>query len=412
MYDKAGMFGGGRRRETRVSGTAVAPLKTSQPHIRPEESTPEVAWTGVFRGFSGYAKANREIVLRAANTLRVSTTHAIDPRDHDEYQLQRIDLHGRVGVSKDAPRVRFFGPSKEPENKHSILYTMMETGSVHPEMVALIDQNYNEVWTPTRWNADAFRRGGVKAPIRVMPLGVNPHVYRPGSGSGVPPCELLTTARACEVEQPEGFVFVYCFLPSFRKGLDVLLPAFERAFGNDPDVSLVLAVTHWQKPMLDPDIARTRESGYRSRVHVLSGLMSEQAMADLYRSCDAYVCASRGEGWNLPMCEAAACGLPVIAPRNTAHEELLDESTGYLFDTEGEAPWPGAQSVSPWYEGQTFSVLGERSVEHLATLLKKVREDRTDVAERAGRFCDQVRSKHTWDRAAAHVVERILEIKT
>jgi glycosyltransferase involved in cell wall biosynthesis len=110
------------------------------------------------------------------------------------------------------------------------------------------------------------------------------------------------------------------------------------------------------------------------------------------------------------MCEAAACGLPVVAPRNTAHAELLDDSTAFLFDPEGTAPWPGTQSVSPWYEGVHFSVLGERSRKQLAEQLRRARHDRAEAEARGGRFCDLVRSRYTWDRSAAHAVERLLEI--
>lgn len=409
MYDKQGMF----RREQRRLARPVAPVSSLPPAtapIRAASGEREVVWHGVFRGLSGYAKANREIALRVANTLRLSAVEALDPPDYDPYGLERVQLHKRVAVSKHAPQVRFFGPAqKEHEDRYRVLYTMMETETVHASMIRLMNGLYNEVWTPTQWNADAFRRSGLELPTRIMPLGVNPHVYRPGPRSPLPPCTLLTTPRAGEEEVPEGFLFVYCFLPSFRKGLDVLMPAFEAAFGGDPSAALVLAVTHRPSFLEDPDLDRPKKD-YKSRIYCLTGNYTEREMARIYRSCDAYVTASRGEGWNLPMCEAAACGLPVVAPRNTAHAELLDDSTAFMFDAEGFAVWEGGQKVSPWYEGAQFSLLGKRSRAQLTEQLLRVRSDRREAAARAVRFGDIVRSKHTWDRAAGHVVERLLEI--
>jgi glycosyltransferase involved in cell wall biosynthesis len=396
-----------RRLAKPVAPALVSPPSTPTIHADPKQA--EVVWNGVFRGFSGYAKANREIAMRVANTVRLSVVEALEPPDYDDYGKRRAEFHKHVAVSKHAPQVRFFGPAQETVDRYRVLYTMMETETVHKGMIRLMNEQYQEVWTPTKWNADVFRRCGLDLPVRTVPLGVNPHVYRPGPGGKLPESLLLTTERAGEREVPGGFIFVYCFLPSFRKGLDVLLPAFEEAFGGDPEVSLVLAVTHRPSFLKDPDLDNHR-TDRKSRIYMLTGNFNEQEMARLYRSCNAYVTASRGEGWNLPMCEAGACGLPVIAPRNTAHAEILDDSTAFMFDAEGSALWPGLQTVSPWYQGVEFSVLGNRSRAQLVEQLRRVRTDRQEVENRAGRFCDLVRSKYTWDRSAAHVVERLLEI--
>lgn len=43
-----------------------------------------------------------------------------------------------------------------------------------------------------------------------------------------------------------------------------------------------------------------------------------------YFCADAFVTTTLGEGWGLTISEAAACGLPVVAPRNTCIEEVLE----------------------------------------------------------------------------------------
>jgi hypothetical protein len=47
---------------------------------------------------------------------------------------------------------------------------------------------------------------------------------------------------------------------------------------------------------------------------------------------------SRGEGWDLPMTEAAAAGLRLIAPRHTAYLTYLDAEVAQLIP----ATWPQA----------------------------------------------------------------------
>lgn len=349
---------------------------------------------------------------RVANTVRVSATPVTEIPFKDDYARERTDFFRRVPISPRAPYLRFSGPAVEPEEeeprRYRINYTMQETLTIHSEMVEWMNLYYDEVWTPTQWNANVFRASGVRTPIRVMPLGIDPHVYKPGARGEVPESELITTKDAGTFDTPSGFLFIYVFLPSYRKGLDFLFPAFEEAFSDDPNVGLVLAVTH--NTMKDPWLD-TMHTHLRSRIWKLTGYFTDHQLADIYRSCDAYVCPSRGEGWNLPMMEAAACGLPVVVGRHTAHLDLVDDKHGYLFDTEGQTESPEGSSISRWYDGVPFAQYGCRSHAQLVRFLRTIRGGAPDVKEKAARYKDKVRTHYTWDRAASLVTERLLELQ-
>jgi len=404
MFDVRGQFGVPQAAPRAAARFTVPDVESP---IFSKDDRPEAVWEGVFYGLSGYAKSNREVALRTAGSVVLSIVHAIEPQDYDAYQRARVDLHRRVAVSSSAPQVRFFGPVVDRTKRHKALWTMMETECAHPTMVGLMNDHYDECWTPTKWNADVFKASGLEIPVKVVPLGVDPHTYRPDGPRRLPECRLLTTRHAGAREVPEGFVYIYVFLPSFRKGIDVLLPAFEAAFANDPDASLVLAVTHSTLQDFEVDLPRPE---MRSKVYILKGEFTERGMASMYRAYSGYVCASRGEGWNLPMMEAAACGLPVIGPRNSCHPELF-EPGGFLFDTEGFARYPEAEVVSPWYKETAFSVLGHRSVEHLTELLRHVKAHDAAARERAAALSLDIRARRTWDAAADIVVERLLEVQ-
>ena len=58
--------------------------------------------------------------------------------------------------------------------------------------------------------------------------------------------------------------------------------------------------------------------------------LSSAGMAALYRASDAYVTASMAEAFQLPLAEATAAGLPVIAPAGGAAEEVVEPSTALL----------------------------------------------------------------------------------
>ncbi|KAI9345611.1 hypothetical protein BDR26DRAFT_140658 [Obelidium mucronatum] len=54
----------------------------------------------------------------------------------------------------------------------------------------------------------------------------------------------------------------------------------------------------------------------------------------LYKIADAYVSASHGEGWGLPVHEALAMKLPVIASATTGHNAFLDHETAWPVELE------------------------------------------------------------------------------
>lgn len=69
-------------------------------------------------------------------------------------------------------------------------------------------------------------------------------------------------------------------------------------------------------------------------------LLGKQEKRELfYWAANIYVCNSENEGFNIPLIEAEAFSLPVLARRGNAMDELVREGyNGYLFEDESEIP--------------------------------------------------------------------------
>ena len=50
--------------------------------------------------------------------------------------------------------------------------------------------------------------------------------------------------------------------------------------------------------------------------------------------CDIFVAPSKGEGWGLPIIEAAACGLPIMATLYSGHSSFLNEIRKSVYEIE------------------------------------------------------------------------------
>jgi len=392
-----------------------AAVKTAPPkkHDSPAAlrgRSPEVLWAGHLYDYSGYGKINREALFRVANTLavRLDTTHQ-EPVAVDEYTRSRLDAFKETLIGPRAPLLRFFGPDfTTGKARHRIVWTMMETYKAHPDMVRRINEDFDELWTPTEWNRKVFVDSGVKVLTRTVPLGVNPLIYRLQKRVKLPICRLLSTSKAGLVGVPEGFIFLSLGLPSFRKGFDAIADAMEKAFPRKPDVHFVIALTH-SLPDWNRQVYR-QFARYKSRIWALEGRFDEHALAKVYAGADCYVSASRGEGWNLPICEAAACGLPVICPDNTSHPEVVG-GNAFTFWTDPPARCPEVEAVSGWYEGMPFSVVGKRSVRELSDLMGLVHFGGSGVHAKAAALRNRMLKEWTWEKAAGIAASRLMEVQ-
>jgi len=137
---------------------------------------------------------------------------------------------------------------------------------------------------------------------------------------------------------------------SERKDIPGLLKAFSIFLENNRDADAYLVVWSGVKPTPGRafDLARlARRYGIDKRVLFPSqddytAVYSYDFMPNIYQVMDWYVTASSGEGFGIPMAEAMACGVPIIAPNNSSHTELVNDEPhaprGILVDTSWTRP--------------------------------------------------------------------------
>lgn len=120
-----------------------------------------------------------------------------------------------------------------------------------------------------------------------------------------------------------------------RKNLVKSISWFLNTFSGKPDVGLIVKTSRGRDTTIDREIVRklmrqvkksVASTGPRApRLYMLHGAMSRDEMRDLYKSpkLTAYASATRGEGFGLPLLEAAVAGLPIVATGWSAHTEFL-----------------------------------------------------------------------------------------
>ena len=157
--------------------------------------------------------------------------------------------------------------------------------------------------------------------IRIARNGVDPGLS-PGAGPNGPEAERTRQKHA----GGERFL-LYLGTLEPRKNVESLVLACERLWGSRrsrPHLLLAGGVGWKSAPLL----RRIARSPFRDKIHTI-GYVSPQAARDLYRAAEAFVYPSLAEGFGLPVLEAMACGVPVVASDAPALVEVGGDAALY-----------------------------------------------------------------------------------
>jgi len=119
-----------------------------------------------------------------------------------------------------------------------------------------------------------------------------------------------------------------------RKNIFYTIKWLTEVFKDDPDVGIVLKTNVGRNSRIDRNVTKgllttvaqeSRRGGTGPKIHLLHGDLDDVEIASLYRhpKIKALVALTRGEGFGLPILEAAASGLPIIATGWSGHLDFL-----------------------------------------------------------------------------------------
>jgi glycosyltransferase involved in cell wall biosynthesis len=252
--------------------------------------------------------------------------------------------------------------------------------------------------TPSQWSAEGFYRAGfARDQVLVVPHGVDTATFHPM------PDIRNDIRRGIPISDGE-FVFLSVGAMSGNKGIDLLLRGFAEVRRKFPYARLVLkGMDHLydSRTFLLKSI-RALSAGDQKlvleRMTYLGDSLSHQAMAMLYQVADVYVSPYRAEGFNLPVLEAAACGIPIICTHGGPTDDFVTDEFARRIES-------GKSVIT--INGRHASRL-DPSLEHLIALMTSAIEDsrwRKQAAEAGPRH---VRARYTWDCAVDTLIMKLL----
>ena len=261
--------------------------------------------------------------------------------------------------------------------------------SVRPEAVDIV--------TSSSWSRRGFLRAGY-APgrVHVVPLGANPAL-------ALPPAEEERIRLRQSLQLRDGdFAFLNVSAMTWNKGIGPLIAAFAAHRRTHPNSVLVLkGGDALYGSVIQSSIeeavrlrAEARDPTLIQAIRYIGQNLPWETMYRLYHAADAFVSPYRAEGFNLPVLEAMASGLPVLATRGGATDDFCPDPACFGI---------AADAVS----GELGEYLEPR-IESIIEQMNRVVEDADDRRRRSALGREHAVQQFSWERVSGRLTELML----
>jgi glycosyltransferase involved in cell wall biosynthesis len=271
--------------------------------------------------------------------------------------------------------------------------------------------SYSALLTGSRWCADLIENISGR-PARVIHEGIDPSLFYPAERSG-----WFTDGR-------RTFNIYSCGKVEYRKGQDLILRAFRIFSARRNDARLI---TIWNSPFSDLGNGYKgtlehpiwmKENGFLdvqgwavangidgSKVMEL-GCVPNWMLPQVLKEMDVFITASRIESCtSMPLMEALACGVPVIAPDHSGLADIVDHHLCKVLS--GYKP---ISASSEYFFPRTDIDWYECDVDEMVESLEWVYQHREEARRKACLASAWIREHRNWRIHAEELKAWLLEL--
>jgi len=249
------------------------------------------------------------------------------------------------------------------------------------------------VVTPSNWARDRIIDFGFKPEsLVVVPHGASPDYFKPL------PETLRRAQRTALGFRDDETLLLNIGTAIWTKGIDVLLKAFAITRQQRKDVRLIFkdqrntygiqGDTYVQQTLANAGLLTPDVMG---AITLIPANLTMEQMCSIYGLADWYVSPYRAEGFNLPVCEALACGTPVVVTKGGATDDFVPVHGQKFIDAN--------LNLNATIQGEHVSGYLEPSLEHLVSIMSDLKPKAAGPIHAFPTW--------TWDKVAESLVSRI-----
>ena len=244
----------------------------------------------------------------------------------------------------------------------------------------------DKIFVCSEWAKDVITQatGRDDDEIHVVPLGVDRSIFRP-----------------VEPNAGETYTFFNCGKWEVRKGHDIIVEAFNKAFNSSDKVQLKMMC---ENPFNSEEEEKNwidlyKNSKLGSKISIIPRVATHEEVYNIMATVDCGVFPARAEGWNLELLEMMSCNKPVIATDYSAHTEFCTDDNSFLINpSEVEPAFDGK-----WFDGNTgrWAKIEDKDVDQLSEYMRHVYKK--DLRENSNGV--NTAKEYSWQKSASIVQE-------
>lgn len=270
------------------------------------------------------------------------------------------------------------------------------------------NQYLSGIGTTSDYVTEKLLECGLKIPVRTI-------------GNGVELAEDFERTEPYCTKSKKKIKFLHISSAFPRKGVDILLQGFYKAFDSSDPVCLVLKT--FPNPHNHTEQILNKLNGQyadRPDVEWINRDMTEKELGSLYRMADCYVQTSRGEGFGLPVAEAMLAKVPVIVCADSGMADFCNEQTAMLVKhtlvpAHTHLTEQNGEHISLWSEPDLDDLV--RQFRTFADIIDKGQQEQCaaigqTIASMTDAACHLITEKYTWKCAAERWTEFIKDVES
>jgi len=387
---------------------------------------PKVYVHGSYIGTTGYNQHTRDFFREISKYLQLKVRNFTigktwdgyneTPHDNEPYinEVDKSILYQQILWNSDNSRSNYkIYPNESKEFQHDlnivlcesnhhifydsyngpkIAYNVWET-TEQPEEFFNKLKEFDELWVPSEWQKDCtIAQGYDPNKIKVVPEGVDTNVFYPE--------EILH-----ELTSDGRFKFFLAGRWDYRKSTKEIIETFLKTFTNNEPVDLIVSIDN---PFSGDDLETTEnrlkyynlEDDRVKKVH----FPSREDYVKILKSCNVFLSCARSEGWNLPLIEAMACGIPSIYSNCSGQLEFA-KGKGIPVNILSEKP---ASDSSYNHFNEYVGNYYEPDFNHLKLMMMYSYLENNNCKKKALKESEEIRQNFSWKKVGKIGYETIM----
>lgn len=310
---------------------------------------------------------------------------------------------------KTAPSLHIFHDeySHQCTGNPVVAFSVFETTHMHPRALHNLKNVVDMIFVTTQEHAWILQDEGLEpSKIHVVHEGVDPTLYN------TEPCKpLINTGK---------FTYITVGKKEERKNTNMIISTFIQtmqyqecaliAHTFSPFEPIENAFTDVSLQSYGFKLQQSTTNAYRKfsngicDIYLTAPVLEQAKMKNLYHSANVGIALSRAEGWDLPLIELLACGVPTIASNVIGHSEYLSGAPKAVQDLIVEPKGKEVANDGKWFRGDR----GEWSIiekEDLSDFLEETYDNQDDYTSLNTDISKYYHDNFNWNLPALRVKE-------